>query len=179
MSGLEDEFALLGGFVADATALRRFAGAVAANTDDRPIVAYLAPRITYAPDSFPADRLIALLREVSIDPSNLIEAVAGDDAARRLAAYWAARDRFIEVGRNVSSVADVKKMLAQVQGPLLSVLRVSPDFRPAYDPLLMMANALLQSDARAARDLLQELVRIQPARQEARLSLQSMADAAH
>ena len=33
-------------------------------------------------------------------------------------------------------------MLAQVREPLLSVLRISPDFRPAYDPLLSMAAAL-------------------------------------
>ena len=36
----------------------------------------------------------------------------------------------------------VQDMLAQVREPLLSVLRISPDFRPAYDPLLAMATAL-------------------------------------
>ncbi len=40
----------------------RFAGDAAANTDDHPVVAYRAPRITYAPDSLPRERLIALLR---------------------------------------------------------------------------------------------------------------------
>ena len=34
--------------------LQRFAGDAAANTDDHPVVAYRAPRITYAPDSQPA-----------------------------------------------------------------------------------------------------------------------------
>ena len=65
--GLEDELAVLGSFVAGPEALRRFAGDAAANTDDRPVVAYRAPRITYAPDSPPRDRLIALLRELSIE----------------------------------------------------------------------------------------------------------------
>ena len=63
--GLEDELAVLGSFVAGPEALRRFAGDAAANTDDHPVVAYRAPRITYAPDSRPRDRLIALLRELS------------------------------------------------------------------------------------------------------------------
>ncbi len=62
-------------------------------------------------------------------------------------------------------------MLAQVREPLLSVLRVSPDFRPAYDPLLMMANALARTDAAGARDLLAQLATTQPAREEARLAL--------
>jgi spermidine synthase len=62
-------------------------------------------------------------------------------------------------------------MLAQVREPLLSVLRISPDFRPAYDPLLRMAAALMNSDAAAARALLAELDRLQPARPEAALAL--------
>ena len=58
-------------------------------------------------------------------------------------------------------------MLAQVREPLLSVLRQSPDFRPAYDPLLAMATALSRSNVSAARTLLTELTQIQPARSEA------------
>jgi spermidine synthase len=58
-------------------------------------------------------------------------------------------------------------MLAQVREPLLSVLRISPDFRPAYDPLLSMAAALAGSDLAGARRLLSELAQIQPARAEA------------
>ena len=52
--GLEDELAVLGSFVAGPSGLRRLAGNAAANTDDRPVVAYRAPRLTYAPDSLPA-----------------------------------------------------------------------------------------------------------------------------
>jgi spermidine synthase len=58
-------------------------------------------------------------------------------------------------------------MLAQVREPLLAVLRISPDFRPAYDPLLAMATALAQSDVAGARHLLTALAQIQPARIEA------------
>ena len=62
---------------------------------------------------------------------------------------------------------DVRRMLAQVRAPLLSVLRISPDFRPAYDPLLRMAAGLAEVDITAARALLMDLQRVQPARMEA------------
>ncbi|HEY6235787.1 MAG TPA: hypothetical protein VIW69_11855, partial [Candidatus Elarobacter sp.] len=64
--GIDDDLALLGSFVAGPRALARFADDAPLNTDDRPVVAYAAPRITYAPDSLPRDRLIALLRELEI-----------------------------------------------------------------------------------------------------------------
>ena len=123
------------------------------------------------PTRCPRDRLLALLRELS---RSTLRTVGADrcptpDPAwpRRLAAYWAARDRFIESGRDVRPSPRVQDMLAQVREPLLSVLRISPDFRPAYDPLLSMAAALARSDAAGARTLLTELTRIQPARAEA------------
>ncbi len=155
--GIVDEFGLLGGFVAGPSALHRFAGDAPLNTDDHPVVAYRAPRITYQPDSLPRDRLLALLREVKVEPRDVVGVGADAAAARRLGAYWAARDRFIEVGRLVKPTADVRRMLAQVREPLLEVLRISPDFRPAYDPLLRMAGALERIDPPAARALLEEL----------------------
>jgi spermidine synthase len=78
-----------------------------------------------------------------------------------------ARDRFIESGRDVRPSPKVEEMLAQVREPLLAVLRISPDFRPAYDPLLSMGTALARSDVSSARVLLTELSQIQPARTEA------------
>jgi spermidine synthase len=78
-----------------------------------------------------------------------------DDATwtGRLTAYWAARDRYLTLGRNVEPTADVHRMLAQVRAPLLAVLHVSPDFRPAYDPLLRMAIELADAHPAAARRL--------------------------
>ena len=173
--GLTDTLALLGGFVAGPAALAQFAGSAPPNTDDRPVVAYRAPRITYAPDSAPRDRLLALLGQLKIDPAELVEPGPDGDASRRLAAYWAARDAFIAAGHGVRPSADAQAMLAQVQGPLLRVLRTSPDFRPAYDPLLRLAVALGRSDAAGARALLAALVQAQPARPEAAAALGQIA----
>lgn len=155
--GIEDELAVLGSFVAGPRALRKLAGDAELNTDDHPVVAYRAPRITYAPDSLPRDRLLTLLQELSLEPDELIGPDADAATSRRLAAYWHARDLFIESGRNVRPSSDVRAMLAQVREPLLSVLRISPDFRPAYDPLVAMATALARSDSEDARALLDEL----------------------
>jgi spermidine synthase len=157
---IEDDFALLGTFIADPHALRRFAGDAPINTDDRPVVAYRAPRVVYAADSLPRERLLDLLRQVDIAPGELIGSTdIGWNA--RMAAYWSARDRFIEVGRDVQPTADVERMLAQVREGLLGVLRISPDFRPASDPLLRMAAALNERDPAAARALLAEVTRAQ------------------
>ena len=175
--GVEDELALLGSFFAGPRALKRFAADAAANTDDHPVVAYRAPRITYAPDSLPRDRLIALLHELSIEPSELVAASADETESLRLAAYWKARNQFIESGRDVRPMADVRAMLAQVREPLLDVLRISPDFRPAYDPLMGMAMALAQTDPAGARALLTQLAQLQPARTEAADALRAMGGA--
>ena len=209
--GLADEFALLGGFVAGPQALARFAGAAALNTDDRPVVAYLAPRITYAPDSAPRERLASLLAALHLLPAELVQAgllsapaaahnamqtaapsaaptatpsaapTAAQDttqnavAAQRLAAYWRARDQFILAGMAVRPSADPQAMLRQVREPLLAALRTSPDFRPAYDPLLRLAMALGRSDPAGAQALLRMLQQLQPARPDAATALDALA----
>ena len=169
--GIDDPLALLGSFIAGPRGLARFAGDAPQNTDDRPVVAYRAPWVTYSPQSLPQDRLVALLAALSVEPSDVLVDGADADTSRRLAAYWRARDRFIAAGRDVRPTSDVRAMLAQVRGPLLEVLSISPDFRPAYDPLLRMAAGLSRSDVGAARRLLVELDAAQPSRPEARQAM--------
>ncbi len=166
--GLEDEFAILGSFVAGPRSLQRFAESAVLNTDDRPVVAYRAPRLTYAPDSMPRDRLMQLLGEWGIEPGEVLSDAAPPDRVRRLSAYWQARDRYIEAGRHVQPATDVRQMLAQVQEPLLSVLQISPDFHPAYMPLLQMARSLAALDPAAAQTLAVQLARIDPDDPQAR-----------
>ncbi len=147
--GIADEFALLGSFVAGparARALRRRRPA----QHRRPPGGRLSRAAHHLRARFAAarsaDRPAARTRR-SRPTSSIAEPTTAPGHAR-LAAYWAARNRFIEAGRDVQPTPDVRRMLAQVREPLLAVLRISPDFRPAYDPLLRMANALARSDPR-------------------------------
>ena len=132
-----------------------------------PLSIYRAPRMTYEPTSLPRDRLIDLLHRVNIEPRELIAPTHEEQFDARLSAYWSARNRFIEAGRDVRPSSDVQQMLTQVRAPLLEVLQISRDFRPAYDPLLQMAQALMTIDSDAAQELLDDLQRIQPERSEA------------
>jgi spermidine synthase len=59
-------------------------------------------------------------------------------------------------------------MLDQVQEPLLAIVRQSPDFESAYNPLLAMAQQLHKKNPDAARRLLIELEAANPNRQDAR-----------
>lgn len=167
---LGDEFALLGSFVADAASLRHFTGATSPNTDDRPSVMHSAPYLTYAPDSAPEQRLLALLHALDVRPAALLGTPEDQDARdwqQRLANYWRARSQFIEAGVGIKSDPDPRVMLARVRVPLLAIAALSADFTPAYEPLLGMAAALARIDRAAALMLLAELVRVQPARVEA------------
>ena len=58
-------------------------------------------------------------------------------------------------------------MLAQVRDPLLSIVRESPDFEAAYNPLLAMAGQLNRINPESARDLLLALKAAAPLRQDA------------
>lgn len=172
--GFEDPLALLGSFVAGPRSLRQWAAGAPINTDDRPVVAYRAPRVTYAPDATPADRLLALLERLEPETEALVEEASGAGWSTRLAAYVAARRRFIAEGRGIAPLADPLAMLARVREPLLAVLRESPDFRPAYDPLWHLAAAAAARDPQAARAVLAELVRVQPGRTEASEQLRAL-----
>ncbi|MBV8036172.1 spermidine synthase [Roseateles sp.] len=157
--GLDDELAVLGSLIADPRSLQRFAAGAPPNTDDRPWVAYSAPRVTYAPDSAPRDRLLDLLGLLNVDTTALL---AEPGLAPRLNAYARARHGYLDLGRRTQPSADPAVMLARVGAPLLAVLRQSPDFQPAAEPLRRIAQALAPRDPAAARQLLDALARIRP-----------------
>ncbi|MCU0968710.1 MAG: spermidine synthase, partial [Rubrivivax sp.] len=176
--GLDDEWALLGTFVAGPGELAAFAVEAPLNIDDHPVVAHQAARFWYRRDSTPRSRLFELLDRLAIAPGDVLRPPIRPEDARRLADHWRARDLYLRAGRDVKPAADARAMLAQVRAPLLEVLRTAPDFRPAYDPLLRLARAVAAEDPAAARDLLAELARIQPARPEAPALLRQLDPAA-
>ncbi|MDM0119399.1 fused MFS/spermidine synthase [Variovorax arabinosiphilus] len=142
---LEDEFAVVGSVLAGPTTLARFARGATANTDDRPVVVHQAPWATYAPPSTPRERLMQLLGELQPHATELLRQPR-DAEADRMQAYWAARRLYLAFGATVRPVADPGEMLRRVQKPLMGLLRQSPEFRPACEPLVAMANALRGSD---------------------------------
>ncbi len=171
-TGIEDEYALLGSFIAGPVALSRFSEKALLNTDNHTVVTYSAPKITYEPDSLPRDRLLQVIDSLSVSSDELMHFSTSESSIKRLQAYWMARNKFIKSGRDVKPTSNVLNMLIQVKEPLLSVLRISPDFRPAYDPLITMADSVAKIDPNAARSLLNQLMILQPERPEAALLLQ-------
>jgi spermidine synthase len=66
-------------------------------------------------------------------------------------------------------------MLDQVEEPLLAIAAGSPEFRPAYDPLIAMAQALCEAEPQAGRHLLERIRAAQPGRPEAAELLRRMS----
>lgn len=147
---LDDEFAVVGSLLAGPATLARFAQGATANTDDRPVVVHQAPWATYAPPSTPRERLMQLLRELQPRATELLR-LPHDAEADRMQAYWAARRLYLEFGATVRPTADAGEMLQRVQKPLMGLLRLSPEFRPACEPLVAMAGALRGSDPARAQ----------------------------
>jgi spermidine synthase len=168
---LNDSYALLGNFLAGRDDLSDFAGAGPLNTDDHPLVTFAAPRFTYTRPQPASLRLISLINTFKPHPDQLLESphnVAEAGAAARLTSYWRARNQFLRAGIGIPPTNDARQMLQRVREPLLSVVRLSRDFAPAYDPLLILARRLYPLDPAQSRALLRDLENANPVRDDAR-----------
>jgi spermidine synthase len=168
---LNDSYALLGNFLAGRDDLADFAGAGHLNTDDHPVITFEAPRFTYTRPQPASLRLIALINTFKPHPEQLLESphnVAEAGAAARLTSYWHARNQFLRAGIGIPRTNDARRMLKSVREPLLSVVRLSRDFAPAYDPLLVLARRLYPIDPDQSRALLLDLENANPVRDDAR-----------
>ena len=177
--GLDDEYAVLGSIIAGPTSLISFSQSAQLNTDDQLVVTYTAPRITYSPDSSPGHRLIELTKELTANPDEILNKETDDLTTTKLNNYWTARNKFIQSGENVIPTNDAKKMLAQVQNNLLSIIAISPDFRPAYDPLISMAKSLAETEREEAIGLLNKIIELQPNRAEALEAISEIREHQH
>ncbi len=172
--GFTDDLSLFGGFLSDARGLAAFAGPGELNTDDHPVITFLAPGMVYTAQDTPAARLLAFIGQLRPMPAQLLHDATAGALSARLAAYWQARDRFLEVGRSALASSDSGDPIARLAPELLAVLRISPDFDPAYFPLLAMARSLAARDIGRARQLLTELDRAAPGRTEAARMLEPL-----
>jgi spermidine synthase len=99
---------------------------------------------------------------------------ANEDARDRLAAYWQARDGYLKMGARTLTAKASRDFIASIAPGLIDLVRTSPDFEPAYLPVLAMARQLAVSDPKSARRLLETLDKANPARFEARRLLMAL-----
>jgi spermidine synthase len=142
---LDDEFAVLGSIIAGPLALKEFVRDAALNTDDRPVVTHRAPWVSYSPQEAPRIRLATLMQRLA-PRANDVMGSGHTSEALRLEAYWSARAKYLAFGMAVRPNPDPLVMLEQLRLPLLDMVAISPDFRPASEPLLALAEAVRETD---------------------------------
>ncbi|MDB6091528.1 MAG: putative Spermine/spermidine synthase family protein [Gammaproteobacteria bacterium] len=173
--GFEGPMDVLGQYVGGSRTLAAFAGQAPRNTDDFPFVALDAQRNVRALAAPPSALLLTVVRELRPDSAELLQNPdrafidsRQDTMATRLAAYWQARDRFLEAGAALTGEPRGLALVHAAAPALLEAIRISPEFDPAYNPLMGMARALLASNRAAAEYLLHEIDNAAPSRKEAR-----------
>ena len=167
--GFDAPIDLLGQYVGGPRALAAFAGEGPRNTDDYPFVTFDARRNVRALRAAPWSLLLAVTKDIEPDANELLAGVGGRDAlAARLDAYWRARNRFLEAGASLPGDPRGAALIEAASPGLIDALRLSPEFDPAYGPLMGMARSLLGSDRAAAARLLRRINEAVPSRPEAR-----------
>jgi spermidine synthase len=170
--GFEGPMDVLGQYVGGARALATFAGQGPRNTDDYPFVALDAQRNVRALSAQPSELLLTVVRNLRPDSAELLQnadrASLDPRMASRLAAYWQARDRFLEAGAALKGDPRGLALVNAAAPALLESIRISPEFDPAYNPLMVMARSLMASHRGAAEQLLREIDSAAPSRTEAR-----------
>ncbi len=168
--GLDTPFALFGGFLAGPEELARFAGEGPLNTDDHPHVVFTAPRTVYRPLPPAQERLVALTKAFSPKAGDAVDLAGLPNApefAARLERYWQARNAFIRLGTEHTLSGNVSHDIRMIGPALLDIVHMSPDFSPAYQPLLRMARALSETEKELSLRFLEALQQASPHRQEA------------
>lgn len=171
---LTETQALLGLVLGGSDALRRYAQGAALNTDDRPVVMFSAPRRLNAPALPPAARLLALIERLEIDPPFLLDpATSPTGSAERLTRYVSARNAYL---RGLSEEGEGRRDHALRL--YLESVRLSPDFSTGYAHGLTLAVQQSSENPAAARQLLEQLSKLQPHRQAAQELLKRLDEGA-
>jgi len=163
---------LLGQYLGGARALATFAGDGPLNVDDAPFVTFDARRNVRATTAPPWTSLLAVISEISPDAGELSLARRDEALDERLLAYWRARNHFLEVGAALPGDPRGRALVEAAAPGLLETLRISPEFEPAYAPLIGMARLLSASNSQEATHLLREIDAAAPQRRIAREMLE-------
>lgn len=166
--GFDTPMDLLGQYLGGARALTAFAGQGLRNTDDYPFVTFDAMHNVRALTAPPWALLLAVTRSLRPDPAELLDEPERSALPERLAAYWRARNRFLEAGAALPGDPRGEALIDAAAPGLLDALRLSAEFDPAYGPLINMAQSLMASNRKAAVQLLRKIDEAAPSRTEAR-----------
>ncbi|MBI81909.1 MAG: spermidine synthase [Planctomycetaceae bacterium] len=165
-TGLNGSVHLFGCYLASGEDLARFAGSVPLNTDDRPVVTFLAPRLAYARETGARENLEALLDASSSEAGELFDAAATGSGhaglVARVSDYIRARDLYLRAlfSWNEQPGEPAVELFARS-------VRASSDFVPAYDFLRDLAESVAASNPQEARRVLTSLAEANPARPDA------------
>jgi spermidine synthase len=116
----------------------------------------------------PSTLLLTVIRSIQPDLEEVLAEPKRAELSARLAAYWRARNRFLEAGAALQGEPRGLALIEAASPGLLDSLRLSPEFEPAYAPLISMARALARSDRAAAARLLHAIADATPSRHEAK-----------
>ncbi|MEL6367112.1 MAG: fused MFS/spermidine synthase [Pseudomonadota bacterium] len=159
---------LFGLMIADANALGSFAGEGPLNSDNFPLVTYMAPGFVYSAPEPAHVRLFDLLDQLEMPSGRRFVAPDSDGFHREIENYWTARDAYLKLGAKITPSADPRVMLDQLEQPFLEILETSAEFTPAYRPLVELAYQLSESSPQEAIELLDAVIEVAPDQPQAR-----------
>lgn len=169
-AGLDRTLNLLGCAAAGPEDLARLAAGAPRNTDDHPVVSFLAPRLSRAARGGPSAVLLDLLARWRADPAAWLQqpdaALAGQVSDFRMA-----RDGYLR-----GLAAEAEGRLPEAIEAYLEATRRSLYFTPAYARLVNIIQVLAATDRPAARRLFERLEAAQPAQPLGRQLLGPLLD---
>ena len=171
---LADSIRLFGNLLVGSRGLRELSANAPLNTDDRPRVAFGAPRFVVQQGATPYGRLLTLLKLGAPNPSEVIgldSAADADQFATRLTRYWNARKIYL-----TGLVEEAQGRQARAIDLFVECARLSDDFTMGYAQCLTLASALARTRPAEARALLERLIEAQPSRPVAKEMLERLFD---
>jgi spermidine synthase len=157
LARLGDPFEVWGSVVADSPSLRSFTSGFQPNTDDHLQVSFKAPWVTYAPQETPRERLQEVLSLWHAEP----ESAEPQRMQERLRAYTQAHTLYLQLGLKIKPNSDPVTLLNDIQEDLFGLIKLSPEFHPAYDTLNALANAVAARKPELSQSVLGRLQDIQ------------------
>ncbi len=138
-------------------------GVLPLNTDDRPVVLFQSPYLTFRRHDDPGERLLQLLSRYS--PGDAVPKLAGADNEflRRLGDFDRARDLFL-----AALMKEERGGLSEAVDLYVETARISAEFTSGYAQALGIATTLAQRNPTAAAAILEKLAEARPERPVAR-----------